>query len=215
MKKLGKMLRKSIVFCFVMFVICAFIYPFALTGISQLTMKNKANGNLIDKNGEPISNAEEAVGSELIGQDFAEDYFFHGRVSAVNYNTYTEEQKENGEYSGVASGGSNYGNSNPELEKRMEKDLETFLKEHPDVKKEDIPADLLTASGSGLDPHISPASAKIQVPIVAANTGFEEEELYQMVEAHTEHKALGIFGEERVNVLKLNLDLARKLGVTA
>ena len=130
MKKLGKMLRKSIVFCFVMFVICAFIYPFALTGISQLTMKNKANGNLIDKNGEPISNAEEAVGSELIGQDFAEDYFFHGRVSAVNYNTYTEEQKENGEYSGVASGGSNYGNSNPELEKRMEKDLETFLKEH-------------------------------------------------------------------------------------
>ena len=215
MKKLGKMLRKSIVFCFVMFVICAFIYPFALTGISQLTMKNKANGNLIDKNGEPISNAEEAVGSELIGQDFAEDYFFHGRVSAVNYNTYTEEQKENGEYSGVASGGSNYGNSNPELEKRMEKDLETFLKEHPDVKKEDIPADLLTASGSGLDPHISPASAKIQVPIVAANTGFEEEELYQMVEAHTEHKVFGIFGEERVNVLKLNLDLARKLGVTA
>ena len=116
MKKLGKMLRKSIVFCFVMIVICAFIYPFALTGISQLTMKNKANGNLIDKNGEPISNAEEAVGSELIGQDFTEDYFFHGRVSAVNYNTYTEEQKENGEYSGVASGGSNYGNSNPELE---------------------------------------------------------------------------------------------------
>ena len=80
---------------------------------------------------------------------------------------------------------------------------------------EEIPTDLLTASGSGLDPHISPASAKIQVPIVAANTGFEEEELYQMVEAHTEHKALGIFGEERVNVLKLNLDLARKLGVTA
>ena len=95
MKKLGKMLRKSIVFCFVMIVICAFIYPFALTGISQLTMKNKANGNLIDKNGEPTSNAEEAVGSELIGQDFTEDYFFHGRVSAVNYNTYTEEQKEN------------------------------------------------------------------------------------------------------------------------
>lgn len=167
MKKLGKMLRKSIVFCFVMFVICAFIYPFALTGISQLTMKNKANGNLIDKNGEPISNAEEAVGSELIGQDFAEDYFFHGRVSAVNYNTYTEEQKENGEYSGVASGGSNYGNSNPELEKRMEKDLETFLKEHPDVKKEDIPADLLTASGSGLDPHISPKAAEVQIETVA------------------------------------------------
>ena len=189
MKKFGKMLRKSIVFCFVMIVICAFIYPFALTGISQLTMKNKANGNLIDKNGEPTSNAEEAVGSELVGQDFTEDYFFHGRVSAVNYNTYTEEQKENGEYSGVASGGSNYGNSNPELEKRMEKDLETFLKEHPDVKKEDIPADLLTASG------------------------LSEEKVKEIVKSHTEEKFLGIFGEEKVNVLKCNLDIAAAMGI--
>ena len=213
MKKLGKMLRKSIVFCFVMFVICAFIYPFALTGISQLTMKNKANGNLIDKNGEPISNAEEAVGSELIGQDFAEDYFFHGRVSAVNYNTYTEEQKENGEYSRVASGGSNYGNSNPELEKRMEKDLETFLKEHPDVKKEDIPADLLTASGSGLDPHISPKAAEVQIETVAKNSGLSEEKVKEIVKSHTEEKFLGIFGEEKVNVLKCNLDIAAAMGI--
>ena len=213
MKKLGKMLRKSIVFCFVMFVICAFIYPFALTGISQLTMKNKANGNLIDKNGEPISNAEEAVGSELIGQDFAEDYFFHGRVSAVNYNTHTEEQKENGEYSGVASGGSNYGNSNPELEKRMEKDLETFLKEHPDVKKEDIPADLLTASGSGLDPHISPKAAEVQIETVAKNSGLSEEKVKEIVKSHTEEKFLGIFGEEKVNVLKCNLDIAAAMGI--
>ena len=213
MKKLGKMLRKSIVFCFVMFVICAFIYPFALTGISQLTMKNKANGNLIDKNGEPISNAEEAVGSELIGQDFAEDYFFHGRVSAVNYNTYTEEQKEDGEYSGVASGGSNYGNSNPELEKRMEKDLETFLKEHPDVKKEDIPADLLTASGSGLDPHISPKAAEVQIETVAKNSGLSEEKVKEIVKSHTEEKFLGIFGEEKVNVLKCNLDIAAAMGI--
>lgn len=213
MKKFGKMLRKSIVFCFVMIVICAFIYPFALTGISQLTMKNKANGNLIDKNGEPTSNAEEAVGSELIGQDFTEDYFFHGRVSAVNYNTYTEEQKENGGYSGVASGGSNYGNSNPELEKRMEKDLETFLKEHPDVKKEDIPADLLTASGSGLDPHISPKAAEVQIETVAKNSGLSEEKVKEIVKSHTEEKFLGIFGEEKVNVLKCNLDIAAAMGI--
>lgn len=189
MKKLGKMLRKSIVFCFVMIVICAFIYPFALTGISQLTMKNKANGNLIDKNGEPTSNAEEAVGSELIGQDFTEDYFFHGRVSAVNYNTYTEEQKENGEYSGVASGGSNYGNS------------------------EDIPADLLTASGSGLDPHISPKAAEVQIETVAKNSGLSEEKVKEIVESHTEEKFLGIFGEEKVNVLKCNLDIAAAMGI--
>ena len=90
-----------------MIVLCSFVYPLALTGVSQLTMKNNANGNLIDKNGEPTNNIEEAVGSELVGQDFTEDYFFRGRVSSVNYNTYTEEQKENGEYTGVSSGSFN------------------------------------------------------------------------------------------------------------
>ena len=88
MKKFGKMLGKAFVFCIVMIVLCSFVYPLALTGVSQLTMKNNANGNLIDKNGEPTNNIEEAVGSELVGQDFTEDYFFRGRVSSVNYNTY-------------------------------------------------------------------------------------------------------------------------------
>ena len=85
MKKFGKMLGKAFVFCIVMIVLCSFVYPLALTGVSQLTMKNNANGNLIDKNGEPTNNIEEAVGSELVGQDFTEDYFFRGRVSSVNY----------------------------------------------------------------------------------------------------------------------------------
>lgn len=132
---------------------------------------------------------------------------------------YTDEEKADGTYTGVASGTYNYGPSNEALKERVETAVTEFKAEYKKATgeelTEEIPTDLLTASGSGLDPHISPASAKIQVPIVAANTGFEEEELYQMVEAHTEHKALGIFGEERVNVLKLNLDLARKLGVTA
>ena len=88
------MLGKAFVFCIVMIVLCSFVYPLALTGVSQLTMKNNDHGNLIDKNGEPTNNIEEAVGSELVGQDFTEDYFFRGRVSSVNYNTYTEEQKE-------------------------------------------------------------------------------------------------------------------------
>ena len=104
----------------------------ALTGVSQLTMKNNANGNLIDKNGEPTNNIEEAVGSELVGQDFTEDYFFRGRVSSVNYNTYTEEQKENGEYTGVSSGSFNYANSNPELEKRIRKIWMSFWKLIPE-----------------------------------------------------------------------------------
>ena len=155
-----------------------------------------------------------AVGSEVVGQQWSNPRFFKGRPSSVNYNVYTDEEKADGTYTGVASGTYNYGPSNEALKERVETAVTEFKAEYKKATGEEL-TDLLTASGSGLDPHISPASAKIQVPIVAANTGFEEEELYQMVEAHTEHKVLGIFGEERVNVLKLNLDLARKLGVTA
>lgn len=213
MKKFGKTFGKALVFSLVMMGICSFLYPLALTGVSQLTMKEKANGNLIDKDGNPTADKNEAVGSVLVGQDFTEDYYFHGRVSSVNYNTYTEEQKENGEYAGVSSGSFNYSNSNPELKKRMEADVETFLAEHPDVKREEIPADLLTASGSGLDPHISPEAAKVQIQTVAEHSGLSEEEVTQIVEENTEHKVLGIFGEERVNVLKCNLAIANVMGI--
>ena len=150
MKKSLKSIGKMLGFCIVLMVLCSFVYPLALTGVSQLTMKDKANGSLVDKEGNPVSDPEDAVGSSLIGQDFTEDYYFQPRVSTVNYNTYIEEEKENGDYTGVASGSSNYGNSNPDLKKRMEKDLDEFLEKHPEVKKEDIPSDLLTASGSDL-----------------------------------------------------------------
>ncbi|MBS5522363.1 MAG: potassium-transporting ATPase subunit C, partial [Clostridiales bacterium] len=158
-------------------------------------------------------NIEEAVGSALVGQDFTEDYYFHGRVSSVNYNTYTAEQKENGEYGGVSSGTFNYGNSNPDLEARIQEDLDTFLAEHPDLTAEDIPSDLLTASGSGLDPHISPKAAEIQIPTVAKNSGLSEDQVKQIVADNTEHKILGIFGEEKVNVLKCNIDIANAMGI--
>ena len=92
MKSFGKMLKTACFFCLVMMPLCSFVYPMALTGVSQTTMKAKANGSLIDKNGNPTTNKEEAVGSELLGQDFTEDYFFKGRVSSVNYNTYTKEE---------------------------------------------------------------------------------------------------------------------------
>ena len=118
MRTFGKMLKTAVIFCAVMMGLCSFLYPMALTGVSQLTMKEKANGSLINKNGDPVSSAEEAVGSELLGQAFTEDYYFRGRVSSINYNTYTEEQKENGEYGGVSSGSFNYGNSNPDLKVR-------------------------------------------------------------------------------------------------
>lgn len=206
MKTVAKTIGKAVVFCLVMMVLCSLIYPLALTGVSQLTMEAKADGSKVDEEGNLTTDTKKAVGSALIGQDFTEDCYFQGRVSSVNYNTYTEEQKENGEYAGVASGSYNYGNSNPELEKRMQEDLDEFLKDHPGVKPEDVPAELLTASGSGLDPHISPRSAEVQIPTVAENSGLSEEVVEQIVKDNTEHKTLGVFGEERVNVLGCNLD---------
>ena len=203
MKAFGKTVGKTVVFCLVMMLMCSFVYPLALAGVSQLTMKAKADGSKVDKYGNLTTDTKEAVGSALIGQDFTEDCYFQGRVSAVNYNTYTEEQKESGEYAGVASGSYNYANS---------KDLEQFLKEHPGVKAEDVPAELLTASGSGLDPHISPESAEVQIPTVAKNSGLSEEEVKKIVEENTEKKTLGVFGEERVNVLGCNLDIAAAMG---
>ena len=213
MKTFCKMLKTAIVFCIVMMVICSFLYPLALTGVSQATMKEKANGSLVDAEGNLTADREEAVGSELLGQDFSEDYYFKGRVSSVNYNTYTQEQKESGEYGGVSSGTFNYGNSNPELKERIQNDLDAFLASHPGMKPEDIPADLLTASGSGLDPHISPEAAKVQVEAVAEHSGLSEDEVRKIVENNTEHKFLGVFGEERVNVLKCNLDVAAAMGI--
>ena len=207
MKTVAKTIGKAVVFCLVMMVLCSLIYPLALTGVSQLTMEAKADGSKVDEEGNLTTDTKKAVGSALIGQDFTEDCYFQGRVSSVNYNTYTEEQKENGDYAGVASGSYNYGNSNPELEKRMQEDLDEFLKDHPGVKPEDVPAELLTASGSGLDPHISPRSAEVQIPTVAENSGLSEEVVEQIVKDNTEHKTLGVFGEERVNVLGCNLDI--------
>lgn len=207
MKTVAKTIGKAVVFCLVMMVLCSLIYPLALTGVSQLTMEAKADGSKVDEEGNLTTDTKKAVGSALIGQDFTEDCYFQGRVSSVNYNTYTEEQKENGEYAGVASGSYNYGNSNPELEKRMQEDLDEFLKDHPGVKPEDVPAEFLTASGSGLDPHISPRSAEVQIPTVAENSGLSEEVVEQIVKDNTEHKTLGVFGEERVNVLGCNLDI--------
>ena len=207
MKTVAKTIGKAVVFCLVMMVLCSLIYPLALTGVSQLTMEAKADGSKVDEEGNLTTDTKKAVGSALIGQDFTEDCYFQGRVSSVNYNTYTEEQKENGEYAGVASGSYNYGNSNPELEKRMQEDLDEFLKDHPGVKPEDVPAELLTASGSGLDPHISPRPAEVQIPTVAENSGLSEEVVEQIVKDNTEHKTLGVFGEERVNVLGCNLDI--------
>ncbi|MEG2421580.1 MAG: potassium-transporting ATPase subunit C, partial [Oscillospiraceae bacterium] len=149
-------------------------------------------------------------GSALVGQDFTDPRFLQGRPSAVNYNTFTDA----GTFGGVSSGSQNYGPSNPALTERVQADMDAFLAAHPDVKAAEIPADLVTSSGSGLDPDISPASAAVQIPQLAKNTGLSEEALTQMVAENTTGKFLGIFGEARVNVLGVNLAIARALNFT-
>lgn len=213
MKSFLKYLKSAVVLTVLMLVVCGFAYPAALTGLGQLFFPHQANGSLITADGKNTNDPEEAAGSAISGQDFSGDpRYFQGRISGVNYNTYTEEEKEDGTYAGVGSGGSNLAPSNEELKERAEKSVEEFLKQHPDVKKGDIPADLLTASGSGMDPHITPESARIQIPSIAEETGLSEEQLDKIVENNTEGKVLGVFGHDRVNFLKCNLDIAKAIG---
>ena len=205
-------LRQSLVVTLILLLLCGFVFPVLLTGISALIFPSQASGNLVYADGQ-------AVGAANVGQDFTEPYFMKGRPSAYNYNTYYKDEQGNQYYNdgsafaGLSSGSNNYAPSNPALTERVEADIEAFLEANPDVKREDIPADLMTASGSGLDPHITPESARIQIPALAAASGLSEEELEQIVADNTEGKLLGIFGEETVNVLGVNLDIAKAMGL--
>ncbi|WP_068983577.1 MULTISPECIES: potassium-transporting ATPase subunit KdpC [Lysinibacillus] len=209
MRKIFENSKQALLITMTMFVLCGFIYPFAVTALAQGLFPHKANGSLIEMDGE-------VVGSELIGQAFTAPEYFWGRVSSVNYNVYTEEDTisdENGQvnYSGVSSGTFNYAPSNPELKKRIEADIEKFLLANPTVKRQDIPADLMTASGSGLDPHISVKAAQIQVERIAQASGLSEEEIEKIIEANTEKRSFGVFGENKVNFLMANLDIMKKM----
>jgi K+-transporting ATPase ATPase C chain len=164
------------------------LYPLAVTGLGQLFFSSQANGGLIVKNGQ-------VVGSHLIGQPFSSDYYFHPRPSAAG----------NG-YDPVASSGgaSNLGPTNRQLLDRVKGDVEKLHAENPNSP---IPVDLVTTSGSGLDPDISPAAAEFQVPRVAKARHVSESDLRTLVAKHTLGRQFGIFGEPRVNVLELNIDL--------
>ncbi len=206
MKIFFEYIKKPFLVTLLLTLMCGLAYPLLLTGISQIVFPIQSNGSLIKIDGK-------AVGSELVGQNFTDVRFMKCRPSAVNYNTYTQEEKENGSYSGIGSGSDNYAATNPDLLKRVEKDIESFLDANPSVIREDIPTDLLTASGSGLDPHISPKSAEIQVPALAEATGLSEDTINEIIKNNTQGKFLGIFGEETVNVLKVNLQIAKKIGI--
>jgi K+-transporting ATPase ATPase C chain len=165
------------------------VYPLAITLIAQGAFPHRANGSVIERQGQP-------VGSELIGQPFDDPRYFWGRPSAT----------EKVPYNAASSSGSNLGPTNPDLLKSVKERIEAIRQAHPD-QEGPIPVDLVTASASGLDPHISPAAAEFQVVRVAKARGLSEDAVRQLVASHTEGRTLGLLGEPRVNVLRLNLAL--------
>ncbi|HJT26721.1 MAG TPA: potassium-transporting ATPase subunit KdpC [Pyrinomonadaceae bacterium] len=183
-----KNLITAILMTIVTTILLGLAYPLVVTGLAQVIFPDKANGQL-------IRNAEGTIiGSHLIGQPFTSPGYFRSRPSAAGANGYDAS----------GSGGSNLGPTNQKLIDRVMADLEKLQAENPGKP---VPIDLVTASGSGLDPHISPAAAEFQVSRVARERGMSEDELRQIVTAHTEGRQLGFLGEPRVNVLELNLDL--------
>ena len=208
MKKIMIELKTPLLVSILFLFVCGLAYPLLMTGLSQVIFPKQANGSLITVN-------NKIIGSELIGQDFTDPRFMKGRPSAVNYNTYTLEEKEEGIYGGVASGSNNFAATNPELVKRVKNDMAEFLTNNPKIKKSQIPADLLTASGSGLDPHISYNSALIQLPEISETSGLDEMELQKIVEKNTGNKFVGVFGEKTVNVLGVNIEIAQKIATVA
>ena len=193
-----KHIRPAIVMIITMTVITGLIYPLLMTGIAQAVFPYQANGSLITKDGK-------VIGSELIGQNFTSDKYFHGRPSATTEPDPKDPTKTVPvPYAADNSSGSNLGPTSKALVDRVKGDAETLAKENPGTP---IPSDLVTTSASGLDPDITPAGALFQVPRVAKARGLAEDKVRQLVEDHVTGRLLGIIGEPHVNVLKLNLAL--------
>lgn len=184
-----KDLLTSFLIIMVMTIGLGLVYPFVVWGVAQVLFPHQANGSLVK------NEKGEVIGSELIGQKFMSPGYFHGRPSAAG----------NG-YDAVSSGGSNLGPTNQKLIDRVNSDVAALAEENPGVA---IPADLVTTSGSGLDPHISPAAAEFQIPRVARYRRMGDADLKRIIAVNTEGRTFSILGEPRVNVLKLNLELDR------
>lgn len=193
-----KQIRPAIVFLVALTLITGLVYPLAMTGIAGVIFPYQAQGSLIEKDGK-------VIGSALIGQVFADDKYFHGRPSATNAPDPKDPTKTiDAPYNAVNSMGSNLGPTNKALVERVKGDVDKLKGENANVP---VPIDLVTTSGSGLDPHISPAAALFQVPRVARARNMPEDRVRQLVTDHVESRLLGLLGEPRVNVLALNLAL--------
>ena len=187
-----KTIITSIIMTVVLTVLVGILYPLAMTGIAQLLFPDKANGSLVMHDGK-------VVGSSLIGQSFGSPKFFHGRPSAAGTG-----------YDGMASGGSNLGPTSKALMDRITHDRDSLRALYPELAGT-FPADMLTTSGSGLDPDISVANAMLQAKIVARTNALPLETVESLVKSHIQGRDLGFLGEEHVNVLELNLDLMSKV----
>jgi potassium-transporting ATPase KdpC subunit len=191
-------IRPAIVVLVALTLITGLVYPLAMTGIAKVILPRQAEGSLIERDGK-------VIGSALIGQEFKSDKYFHGRPSATSAPDPNDAAKTvPAPYNAGNSGGSNLGPSNKALIERVQADIDALKKENP---SEPVPIDLVTTSGSGLDPDISPEAAYFQVPRVAKVRNLSEERVRQLVNEHIQERFLGILGEARVNVLQLNIAL--------
>jgi K+-transporting ATPase ATPase C chain len=193
-------IRPAIVLLLALTAVTGLAYPLAMTGIAGVLFPREAQGSLIERDGK-------VIGSTLIGQEFREDKYFHGRPSATTAPDAADSTKTvSAPYNAANSAGSNLGPTNKALADRLKEDVDRLKAENPSAS---VPVDLVTTSGSGLDPHISPEAAQFQVPRVAKARNVPEEMVRQLVVANSEGRLLGLLGEPRVNVLALNLALDR------
>jgi K+-transporting ATPase ATPase C chain len=181
-----KYLKSSMVLTLILILLVGIFYPLLIRGIAYLS---PGSGNGV----ETVTKGN-VVGFDLIGQSFTSDKYFQGRPSAINYNA-------------AVSGGSNKSIYNPEYINVMQARLDTFLRHNPKIRKADVPVELITASGSGLDPDISPVAASVQVARIAHSRGIQQEKIQHLVKQMTVKPFLGFIGTEKVNVLKINIEL--------
>src|SRR5215471_20232000 len=193
-------IRPAIVLIIALTLITGLVYPFAITGVAEVMFPYQAQGSLVERDGK-------VVGSALIGQEFVSERYFHGRPSATTAPDPQDSTKTvPAPYNAANSGGSNLGPTNKALIERVQSDVDKLKQENPSAP---VPIDLVTTTGGGLDPDISPAGALFQVPRVAKARNMPEDRVRQLVNEHIEGRTLGLLGEPRVNVLALNLALDR------